>query len=293
MSRAASHQGEDWPYHEDNHGNMVPCLHNPCRLHGGSEIFASSLDEAYERQYDNNDMVVNAVVSRDSQAIARLRGDIRKAVSDGGYLSVSAVDNEGNMIGGSLPVIDMNVPDDENMPVTFEVDPSFSTKYSKMLTDVYHSGGAGGQVSEETPASMRKMRMFVTPDGLSGAALTKDSCNAKDDAPDYVTAVCKKSSCTWRHSASGTVSTAIRHGGRRLDCFDTFLPKIYGSLGFHTVARMPFNREYAPDTWDYKAMEQYQHGCPDVVFMSIKPQGTVRDMDDYDEASAYGYACSR
>ena len=128
MSRAASHQGEDWPYHEDNHGNMVPCLHNPCRLHGGSEIFASSLDEAYEHQYENNDMVVNAVVSRDAQAIARLRGDIRKAVSDGGYLSVSSIDSEGNMIGGSLPVIDMNVPDDDDMPVTFEVDPSFSTK---------------------------------------------------------------------------------------------------------------------------------------------------------------------
>lgn len=43
-----------WPYHQDVHGNVVPCASNPCRLHGpGEDVMASSPDEAYRMIYSD------------------------------------------------------------------------------------------------------------------------------------------------------------------------------------------------------------------------------------------------
>lgn len=46
--------GGDWPYHEDPNGNMRPCASNPCKLHGGSDVYASSPDEAYAIKHAND-----------------------------------------------------------------------------------------------------------------------------------------------------------------------------------------------------------------------------------------------
>ena len=47
------HDGENWPYHENkNTGEMTACASNPCKIHGGSDIMASSLAEAYKMKYD-------------------------------------------------------------------------------------------------------------------------------------------------------------------------------------------------------------------------------------------------
>lgn len=47
------HDGENWPYHENkNTGEMTACASNPCKIHGGSDIMASSLAEAYKTKYD-------------------------------------------------------------------------------------------------------------------------------------------------------------------------------------------------------------------------------------------------
>lgn len=43
--------GEGWPYHEDPNGNMVPCSSNPCKLHGGSDVIATSPEEAYAMKH--------------------------------------------------------------------------------------------------------------------------------------------------------------------------------------------------------------------------------------------------
>lgn len=42
-----AHQGQNWPYHQSNTGEMVPCKSNPCKLHGGSDVYASSPEEAF------------------------------------------------------------------------------------------------------------------------------------------------------------------------------------------------------------------------------------------------------
>lgn len=47
---SGKHEGE-WPYHEDNHGNWRPCNSNPCKLHSGSDIMASSPEDAYAKAH--------------------------------------------------------------------------------------------------------------------------------------------------------------------------------------------------------------------------------------------------
>ena len=42
------HKGE-WPYHEDNHGNWKPCHSNPCKLHSGGDIMATSPEDAFAK----------------------------------------------------------------------------------------------------------------------------------------------------------------------------------------------------------------------------------------------------
>ena len=49
-----THNGESWPYHKDAKGNMVACASNPCRLHGGKDVMATSTEQAYEIVNENS-----------------------------------------------------------------------------------------------------------------------------------------------------------------------------------------------------------------------------------------------
>jgi len=98
------------------------------------------------------------------------------------------------------------------------------------------------------------MRLFLFDGGSSGFALNGDDIISVFSSPD---------------SASGVVDTvltlAVQEGGRRLDAFNTFLPRIYAKKGFRSVARLPFNREFAPEGWDYDYFERnFGTGEPDV-----------------------------
>lgn len=43
-----------WPYHRDVNGNWVACGSNPCRLHSGGDIMASSPEDAYAKAHRND-----------------------------------------------------------------------------------------------------------------------------------------------------------------------------------------------------------------------------------------------
>lgn len=65
------------------------------------------------------------------------------------------------------------------------------------------------------------------------------------------------------------ILNAISNGGTKLDCFAIIvnnqkggLAKMYCKYGFIPVVKDHFNREFAPDNWDYE-----RDGEPDVVFM--------------------------
>ena len=39
----------EWPYHEDPHGDWVACSSNPCKLHSGGDIMATSPEDAFAK----------------------------------------------------------------------------------------------------------------------------------------------------------------------------------------------------------------------------------------------------
>ena len=82
---------------------------------------------------------------------------------------------------------------------------------------------------------------------------------------------------------------AVEQGGKRLDAFNTFLPTLYSRMGFKAVAKLPFNREYAPDGWSYDFYNKefpQTRGEPEVVFMVYDPENASSEtdvlIDDYD-----------
>lgn len=102
-------------------------------------------------------------------------------------------------------------------------------------------------------------QLFLSEDGLAGVAVT--------DYGDLVS--------VFKHPESTSdikpllVEAASK--SQTLDAFDVngFLPNLYGNLGFRPVARVPFNRDYAPPGWRYDLA-----GEPDVVLMVNDPSGT-------------------
>lgn len=125
------------------------------------------------------------------------------------------------------------------------------------------------------------MRLFVTDDGKAGVALKGDEVVSVFARTDSAHTGCGRS----------LIATAVANGGRRLDCFDTALPRLYAREGFTPVARVRWDDEYAPPGWDYDTYSEYNGGRPDVVFMAYNPNsiGSTYDgggtpMPDYDAA---------
>jgi hypothetical protein len=127
-------------------------------------------------------------------------------------------------------------------------------------------GAPGAAVTVYGPEKYASMRLFLTNDGKAGFALHGDDIvsvfNTKDGPHKGVSPY--------------LLTLAVQKGGRKLDCFDTVLPRIYSAMGFEPVARNPFSREYAPEGWDYNAMLKFNGGEPDVVHMALNPNGAER-----------------
>jgi len=126
------------------------------------------------------------------------------------------------------------------------------------------------------------MRVFLADDGKVGFALKGDD----------IVSVFKHPDATADKACVSMLALAVEQGGRRLDCFDTALPHIYGALGFQAVARIKWNDDYAPEGWDKNTFKAFNGGEPDVVFMKWVP-GTERyksgdgpEVDDYDAGVA-------
>jgi hypothetical protein len=107
-----------------------------------------------------------------------------------------------------------------------------------------------------------QMRLFCADDGKAGFALKGDEIVSVFVSRDSEHAGCART----------LLATAVSEGGRRLDCFDTTLPRIYASEGFVPVARIPWNDDYKPDAWDYSTYRKFNDGRPDVVLMAYDPR---------------------
>lgn len=98
-------------------------------------------------------------------------------------------------------------------------------------------------------------RTFLRKDGLAGVAVESDG---------NIVGVFKNPNLRIGRAVKDLLLTAIAQGGTHLDCYVTGgkhdLATMYTQMGFVPVAWLAFNREYAPDGWDYEAW-----GEPDVV----------------------------
>ncbi|NGP05675.1 hypothetical protein G6038_09290 [Rhodococcus sp. 14C212] len=129
-----------------------------------------------------------------------------------------------------------------------------------------------------------RMQMLVTEDVTAGVALKGDE----------VVSVFAHQDGAHPGVAQSMLRQATALGGRRLDCFDTVLPKLYADAGFVPVARLTWNDDYAPDGWNYETYRRYNNGRPDVVFMAYDPsavgslyeRGAGKYVTDYDDGIA-------
>jgi hypothetical protein len=138
----------------------------------------------------------------------------------------------------------------------------------------------GAQVEIKSAEDLAQARLFRTEDG-SGFAIKPDG--------DIVAVFAGKQSA--KGSGYSMLQAAVAAGGRKLDAFDTYLPKIYETVGFRPVARLPWNDEFAPPNWDKETFSKYNNGEPDVVFFVYDPDyyGGAVDVptfNDYDKAVA-------
>lgn len=171
---------------------------------------------------------------------------------------------------------------DDSRPVYEIADPAvFTEMIQAAKRDL---GPLGPQVTDYTEMgdSYSGKRLFLFDDGYSGFALNGNDIISVFSVPGP--------------APKGAVKTlmpiAVEQGGERLDAFNTFLPYVYSKSGFRAVAKLPFNREYAPEGWNYSYYAQSfpeTNGEPEVVFMVYDPDNASKDttvlIDDYDVGS--------
>jgi hypothetical protein len=168
-----------------------------------------------------------------------------------------------------------------SLPVIREVPAQQSAaQYNADMTGAMQGHKFGAQVEIKSAEDLAQARLFRTEDG-SGFAIKPDG--------DIVAVFAGKQSA--KGSGYSMLQAAVAAGGRKLDAFDTYLPKIYETVGFRPVARLPWNDEFAPPNWDKETFSKYNNGEPDVVFFVYDPDyyGGAVDVptfNDYDKAVA-------
>jgi N-acetyl-anhydromuramyl-L-alanine amidase AmpD len=110
-----------------------------------------------------------------------------------------------------------------------------------------------GYLSPLKAEELGQHRLFTNEEGTIGAAVDQ-----KGDIQNVFNNGGPKGG-----AGHALIHAINQYGGRTLDAFDPFLPKLYRQFGFQETGRMRFNRDYAPSGWNFE-----QDDDPDVVFMA-------------------------
>lgn len=141
-------------------------------------------------------------------------------------------------------------------------DQDAATSFYNAITNAKKALGAKGDSVYTYPVEdYTNMKLLLTEDGLSGIAVKPDG--------DIVSVF---SASSEKYRANTLILAAIQNGGKKLDCFDTFLPKLYADFGFKAVARNNWNDEFAPEGWNKEFYKNFKNGKPDVVYMVYDPK---------------------
>lgn len=155
--------------------------------------------------------------------------------------------------------------------------------FHRSIADAKASSPFGAAVTLYDPADYQGMRLFTTPNADAGFALKGDD----------IVSVFKHAQAPHQAVTKSMLDIATNQGGRRLDAYDTVLPRLYSTSGFRAVARLPWDDRFAPDDWDYQRFSSFNGGRPDVVFMIHDPEatepyerGAAPLVSDYDAGTA-------
>lgn len=168
--------------------------------------------------------------------------------------------------------------------VVYEVDPEHSADYfHNGQTYCYYETYVGKQVTIDDTEDIKKARFaYITSDGKAGAYIKEDGeFGGLFSAKKYKKEV-----------AGAIIDTVMEYNGDEVDhleCFDTYLTGIYAKKGFHPVAHIPFDEQYAPEGWNYEEMEKYHHGKPPIMIMVHKDhmKQSAPDAYNYDNETSY------
>ena len=169
-------------------------------------------------------------------------------------------------------------------PDVYELDQGSAEGFRNSISALKENNDHAASVYVYDAEEYADMRLFTTENGKAGFALKGDD----------IVSVFVRGDAKLKGSAASLMAHAVAQGGRRLDCFETRLPEVYAGAGFHPVARLKWNEDYAPEGWEHKTYAKYNGGRPDVVFMAYKPgtedseykRGEGVEVDDYDDAGA-------
>lgn len=155
--------------------------------------------------------------------------------------------------------------------IVFKIEPrSAAPVIVSSQKECYDESDKGKQVTVQNEVDVANARsVYVDADMCSGIVLKKDgeisgvySVPSKDS---------DENSNPKSNYAQSIIDTAMDNEGEHvthLECFDTYLPHVYGKSDFVTIGKMAFNPEYQPDGWNaYGDMTRYNNGQPDILFM--------------------------
>ena len=148
-----------------------------------------------------------------------------------------------------------------SLPQVFEVDAKLEADsyYNDMVAAMSNHEFAA-QVEIKSPTELSQYRLFRTPNG-SGFAIKPDG--------DIVAVFASQSEP--KGGSYALLQASVQAGGKKLDAFNTYLPKIYSRVGFRPVARLPWNDEFAPLNWDKQTFDDFNGGEPEIYFFVYDP----------------------
>jgi len=168
-----------------------------------------------------------------------------------------------------------------NIPKITQVDAKASAQsYHVEMTEAMSKHKFGAQVEIKSPEDLATYTLYRT-ENEGGFAIKPDG--------DIVAVF--SGSNEPRGGIYALMQAAIEAGGRKLDAFNTMLPKIYQAVGFRPVAAVKWNDNFAPPNWNKKTFKEFNNGEPDVVLFVYDPSyngGPVGypKFDSFDEAAA-------
>lgn len=116
----------------------------------------------------------------------------------------------------------------------------------------------GAKVALRDIEEYKDCKLFIAEKGATGIAVAPDGHifslfkNSK---------VCQEKNIS--HVAAKMMFIALSNGGKKLDCFDGFLPNLYTTFGFEAVTKIKFYPELTAGVpWNYD-----RDGRPDLIFM--------------------------